>query len=326
MKSAKSKYLALLFLLLIGCELFEKNDDENDLPYTTPIVYSNTTVSWGAEDEIFIIEQDLIFDSSSTLIIMPGSKIEFTENTVLNPNPAGDMLRSPKVTIMGNLIADGLEDNKITFLPIGEHQPSFWIDNKSSQNHETRLHWIDGVGFLNIKGSRPVIKNCNIDFLYISNCKSVLIFGNIIRNMSFQMTSGTVEDNHISGGIYTYNGSIHFEGNTIDSEERKVFGFRSQYDDWSFFIGNSINNRVTAIEIVTGFPTINQNNISDYDISINIALHIDNPEKDTLDLSNNWWGTTNLNNIYESIISSQSGGTDSAIHILIEPIATQPFE
>ncbi|NQT62154.1 MAG: hypothetical protein HQ556_04275 [Candidatus Marinimicrobia bacterium] len=309
---------------IFSCGIFDEKDDSP--PFSSPIVYSNTKIIWGEDSELVEINRDLVFDHTTSLTILPGTKIQYDEGTVLIKDPAGDMLRPPVITILGDFIAEGEENDPIEFLLVGDERPSLHIDGENASNRRIELVWVTGIGYLPIKNCSPIIRHCDIRSNYFEYCDSANISDNQFFSIHFWYSSGLVKANQIVSGVFSLSGSLRFESNRIGLEEKRYRGIYSSHDDVSIFVNNTIDNYEEAIYVFSGSPTFNQNNITNYDVAINIIPFSGEPESDTLNFSDNWWGSTNESEISGKILYSRNFDTISEKIIIINPVASVPFE
>lgn len=317
-------YLLSLAVFLSSCDLTENGEEES--LFSTPIVYSNSTINWGTLDKHVQINRDIIFDSTTTLIIEPGTIVMHAEGTMLVQNPAGDMERPPFITIRGDIIAIGEEGNPIEFLSVGDGNPKLSIERNILTTNRTEFEWVSGIGFLPIMNSSPSIENCEIDYITFENCDSIRVHNNIVSELRLWFSSGSITKNLISSRIFTLTGRLEIKDNIISSEEVKYLGIYNSHDDRSIFTGNWINNRERAIYIFSGSPTFNRNNVTNCNISIEVQPFLNDPESDTLDFRYNWWGTAELGTVESKIIYESNGDTESLKVVLVDPIATEFIE
>jgi len=271
---------------MFSCGLFESHDEP---PYTSPIIFENQTITWGGSGEDVIeISRDLIFEGNSTLIILPGTKIEHTAGTVLVPNPAGDMTRPPIITIKGEFIAVGEENSPIHFNEVEGEKPSMTFEGDSESDQRVELEWVTGLGYVEISDYSPSIINCEIRHIALEDCDSTLLQTSIFNNINYMYSTGLIIDNTILSQFFSLSSGLLVQNNMIGSDEKMYRGIYNSHDDSSFFQNNTISNFENAIYIFSGSPTFRNNNITNYDIAIQVQPFIDDAESDTLDFTQNW--------------------------------------
>ncbi len=314
----------VIMVTLVACGFNDEDDDTP--PYLTPLTHSNTHITWGEDEALVEINRDHIFDHSTSLTILPGTKIQHAEDAVLILDPAGNMLRPPVITILGDLMAEGEENNPIEFLLVGDERPRLDISGENTPNRRIELAWVTGIGFLSINNCAPSVRHCDIRSIRLEDCDSVHISDNHFFSIAAWYSSGSVKTNQIVSGVFSLSNSLRFEANQIGLEEKHTRGIYSSHDDVSVFVNNTIDNYEEAIYVFSGSPTFNENNITNFDIAINVVPFNDEPESDTLDFTDNWWGSAREDVVSEKINYSRNAETISEKMILINPVAPVPFD
>lgn len=278
-------------------------------------IISNDT-TWKKDDSPFLVMNNIQVAEGVTLTIESGVMVKFAEPSLSS---------AYSILVDGIIIAQGTENEKVTFTSSGSHYWGGIMFNGagSKMNHCIIEYW----GFhdadyedLEIMKSNVMISNCIIRLSYNEHGK-LMINGSpeIVDN---QILTGRV---HIEGGTPYLTGN-RISGDGIYIAEEIMFGEPATPIITKNELSCNINNTYdAAIRIDRGSPTITYNNItgsSAHGILI-IGCKPCNPIiehnniydnegysvllKDTdkiLDFSNNWWGTTDTSEIDSAIYDS----------------------
>lgn len=258
-----------------------RHDAQNTACYDTRVyeLEENSDIIWSNK---IIVKNDLELPESSTLTITPGTVITFEENKEL--------------IVFGEIIAHGTQENHIIIKAIQQNAGNQYWDGITLMNssHSSFKHCIinnatNGLFYMNIEEESPVVELCELYNNYIGiNCFSSapLIKENIIRDNaigiacthdSSPILTDFIHENRFKNGIINNQSGI-----TID---RSIAYIKNGFND----IYSSLHN------------------------SIYIEMH--NPDIE-FSASQNYWGTTDINEIYEHLIPSESYN--------IFPICTSP--
>lgn len=242
------------------------------------------------------ITGDVMVKEGATLTVMPGTVVRFdTIEPKLDKDGGRNMLGldSPyfpgaEIIIRGRLVAVGTADNPITFTSAdASAKPGSW-------------------GAINLLGSNGnVVEYCRVYYAYngVHNHASTAVVLNSVFSyngtaLSFKKADFNhpcwmfIEHNRIvenKSGISCRNSIANVAFNDISNNE--FFGiWIREGTEGSRFAYNTISGNAKGIYLYKAPKTsINYNNIlanSEY----NIAMAEENP--DSVDASNNWWGTT----------------------------------
>jgi hypothetical protein len=174
---------------------------------------------------------------------------------------------------------------------------------------------------ISITGGSPIILNNAIHFSVTcggsgepgtENGSTTFIEDNVISGVppqypgislgGYSLGNLIIERNLISTGIYTGNDGI--ENAMVENGTVSI-------------INNTIINNAVGIYILTGYPgPISDNNI--YDNTLNIKLG----ESNTIDCTNNWWGTTDQQAINQTIYDFKDDFTMGTVNFV--PFLTTP--
>ncbi|MFQ5629924.1 MAG: hypothetical protein ACE5I1_14250 [bacterium] len=95
-------------------------------------------------DSPIVIAFDVIVAPTGTLEIEPGTEIHFVEGSVREPDPAGDIFRSPVIIINGALVSKGSPGNIIRFMGRKSLDPAhseIVIRSKSNGSVRSIIEW-----------------------------------------------------------------------------------------------------------------------------------------------------------------------------------------
>lgn len=312
-----------LILFIVGCN----QPDSVEGPFTTPIIYTDTTIVWSAEKDTVKLNRSIVIDKSSKLIIEPGTHVHFVDNSMLHYGDMGMKYTSPpEVTIEGGLICRGTAEHPVVITGGDGYEQGFYFPRDTSNYQPLEISWLLGLEQLRIIGASPSIKYSDLRSISLEDCDSVYIERSRVDWFSAWNSSGIISNNRIKSFL-TLTGMFQVDSNIIgDDLEQRLYGIRSQHDDVSVFQDNVIKNFRTSIYIFSGSPTINRNNIQDYIFPIEVVPFVGLPDSDTLDFSYNWWDTRYSAFLINAIAYQSNGGTISEKVIDVLPIATTPFD
>jgi len=298
------------------------------------IISSNTT--WTiANSPYIIINEDLQIAQGVTLSILEGVIVKFGEGR--------------KLKVAGALKIEGSPDLPVTLTSIGDvvdYVPGLW------SGYWYGIEFLDISDIANSTLKNAIIENANIAILLGPAGVGLNFVGNVFRNNGQAIRGGSCENATFNGntfldndqGLALYKGSIN--SNLIVKNNLFINNHsatRGEYQNTIFENNTFINNYAVFEE---GFANENwiRNNIFEnnnvvfglYDMvpvtmsnltSIYNNNFIDNvfvvraPEighDGLIDISNNWWGTTDTNIIEDCIID---GKDDVELQIInYEPI------
>jgi len=281
---------------------------------------------WGPG--VITLDHDVYVMPEGTLEILPGSIIRLIEGSVIVPDPAGDLYRPPKLVVEGTLICEGNASAKIRLEGANSHDLSYALIEMirdSSQSDSSMISWTE-LGSTRWIHGRACISHSNIDNVSIEYCKEVVIDSNQLGHLFIIAESGTIKNNLITSGIVNVGGSLIIKRNIIKNLPGEVPGIRCSHDSRSIIIENLIDNCPIGIYIFSATPEIHRNNIVNNKINMVIMPEYQNPEFDTLDATDNWWGVADSLSIAKKIEYRKNGGTESGKVVKFIPYALQPFE
>lgn len=321
--------LVVILFLIMGCSQPDPSENSEKGPFSTPIVYSDTTIRWSSDDGTINLNRSIVIDESSVLIIEAGVHINYVDSSMLYYADWDiEFLGPPRVTIEGSLRCNGSAEYPVNVT--GGENRSEYLDihhEDQSISKPIVINWLNGVEGISIVGGSPSIMHSNFRFILLEDCDSVNIERSVVDEFSSIESSGTILNNRMRGHILSIGGLFQIDSNIIGNDSsRGLFGFKSQNDDVSSLRDNVIKNFETAVHVFSGSPTLNQNNIIDFYCPVVVLPHAGQPDTDTLDFSNNWWGTSYGQDIINGIDFVENGGTLSEKTIDVLPIAITPFE
>lgn len=317
------KKILLFTIILFSCFIFTnqvKADTE-----VGGIIDQNTT--WTLANSPYIITSNILIEKNVSLVIEPGVIIKFRKHHTM-----GEGLY---IKVDGILSARGTKNNIIKFTtednnPNSEfswdsisftEQSNNWIESDNTGNVLENCiieYGSNGKGAINIINSSPLIKNNLIRNIVGSS------------NISISISGGNpqiINNNIREGRIIIYEGSPYFKNNKISSTnvgiyivggaptitQNDIIDIESTSSDGGIRIDHSSCPTITYNNIVNNNKGINFvnfeniyseclleiNNNSIYNNDFAIMLHDVNQSdiSSNINLSNNWWGTVNKNEI-----------------------------
>lgn len=308
---SKVKKLLILGVVFFAFIIFEDN------------TYANTNVKgviiedqiWNEENSPYFVEETLLIDSEATLTIEKGTEIFFSKGAKLN--------------VSGKLLVNGTSDKPVIFDKV---QDSFWYGiNLISDSNIIQYAEIRNTGTESSSTAAITIwKSVGniIDHIKIINGKyGIELYGTTVNyKIPGNVISNNIIHNTFYGGISVKDGNQEKILNNRVYEKNYFFGVSLSGKNFEV-IGNEIyNNRIVGLNLsggsngstIVGNKVYNNlgvgislsenfkyfygnsiyNNVLEGDM-IDVILY--GNYKNTINLSNNHWGTTNLNEINENI-------------------------
>ena len=298
-----------------------------DLPITDPVIEGEVT--WGDDEIDVLITGDVTIEDSGSLTILPGTNVIFQD--------------MGKIIVNGKIIAEGFENNPITFTTTETNQENGWGGLYFHEAEESVLKncIIEYAKFWTTYddgGPGIQIINCTENLVTIDNCIIRNCFsqdegsGIYIQSSNCNIVNNKIYDNSVvsigvadakGGGIFctnsdpTISGNAIF-GNTCDSDQGNNFGGGIYFFESSPIFKNNIifnnaaeNGGGIYLRNCNSDFTILNNNIIDNLVPLEgngAGIYIDNSDVNVYNsiLDNNI-GTEempNYNNIYFEEISS----------------------
>lgn len=312
-------------------------------------IASDTT--WGPQGSPYTFQNDVTVKAGVTLTILPGTVVDLDLSCLL---------------IDGTLYAIGTEENRISFegeKPIGAWPPRIYFNDSSRDwNEATGTGCILAYSKVHVPGYQysPIL----------GDKSEARISNNIIDNYGGDEASirinGVVANNTILGG---YRGVLGQQNTTIvyniiqDCMVGICCGYASVDPIYRpVMIGNVIKNNTIGIEIYSSAPYIAYNSIVDNDQGItfteyaferdakpvgiinnnihdnNYNIYVDyRANSQTVDVTNNWWGTTDTaaisqnmygdNIVYTPVLgeATSNSPTDLPITLALIPQSDQYY-
>lgn len=314
-------YAAFLSSFFVNC-----NQPEPQGPYSTPIIYYDTTIIWSADSDTIKLARSIVIDSSSTLIIEPGVTIYLVENSMLHIGDMGmEYTSPPDIRIEGGFVCLGTDQEPISFSSYEDYHKGLYIPHDTTYQMPIKISWLLGIDNIRIIGAKPSISHSEVGGISLSDCDSFSISNSTLDGISIYNSTGQVSHNSMNN-IYTQASRVQVDSNQIGSEsEQGYYGIHSSHDDASIFTSNDIVNFRRAVYILSGSPTLNYNNIIECPFPIEVVSFVGMPDSDTLDFEMNWWETRYSRDLLNAILYESNGGTVSEKVIDVLPIATTPF-
>jgi len=275
------------------------------------IINSNTT--WTLENSPYILVDDITVAKGATLTIEPGVEVNFDLWSLI---------------IEGTLIAKGNESHRIKLQssekPLRSHWPRIGFSESSTQWNETtetgciiEYAEIDIINYQyeTIRGGFPKISN-SIIFNYAIDAAAIYVNGGLISNNTIVGGYRGIATERSDGPLISYNiiektgrgGAIcigfdtapEIVGNLlIDNYEGiTVWNPRGFYITNNTITRNAVGFRFTSYISASSLEEIVYNNIfgNDYDV----LVEKEDP-RITINMTHNWWGTTNTSLIDQKI-------------------------
>ncbi|MBT6945902.1 MAG: hypothetical protein HN995_01820 [Candidatus Marinimicrobia bacterium] len=321
-------FLVILQVFIAACNEPEPTEITMVGPYSTPIIYQDTTIVWSAENGTVYLDRSIVIDASSRLVINPGVRVHFLDSTMIyNADWSIEYIGPSELRVEGGFICEGAPDNQIHFTGGEGRSQIIDIQHDQLMSQPLLVKWSQGLEGLHIYGGSPSINHSNINFVMLEDCNSVYVGHSVIDAIYSIQSSGVILKNIMKESLLSIGGMFQIDSNVIGNDSvRGLYGFRSHNNDVSIFMNNVIKNHDIPVYIFSGSPTIKRNNIEDYAYPVVVLPHMGNPDSDTLDFSYNWWGQRTSSEIINGIDFRSNGGALSKKIIEITPIATVPFD
>ncbi|MEK4531146.1 right-handed parallel beta-helix repeat-containing protein [Solibacillus sp. FSL K6-1554] len=325
------KKFLLLGVVVIALFFFENN------------TYADTTVKgvllgdqiWTEENSPYFVKGDLLIDSEATLSIEKGTKIYFSEGGTLN--------------VSGKLLVNGTIDKPVIF---DKAPDSIWYGiSLNSDNNKIQYAEILSAGTgssstasINIwKSVGNIIDNNKI----INGDYGIEVYGSTVN---YKIPGNTISNNIIHntfyGGIKITDGNqekimfnkvyeknyffgVSLVGKNFEVIGNEIFNNRliglSVGSNGSTIIGNKVYNNL-GVGIVAGenlkyfYGNSMYNNVKDGKV---IDLSLTGSYKSSIDVSNNYWGTIDIEKVKENIHGGLENTKPTAI---IKSILKEEFD
>ncbi|NTV14777.1 MAG: hypothetical protein HGA96_12735 [Desulfobulbaceae bacterium] len=252
------------------------------------------------------IDGVVVVSRKVTLKISPGTKISFT-----NRDRNGDGIGDGELRVLGAIVAAGTKKSPIIFDSAEKNPaPKDWsyllIFTSPAINHLSWCEFHHAFSGLQVHFSTLIVENCKF-----SNNNEGLRFGRAdltIKNNSFSA-------NDIGIRFTRMEGPVRIIANNITDNRIGLFLVPSGQNIRDFFEPDR-----SGTPWNTGHLQISGNNILN-----NSWYNLNLGEKQIwdLDISNNYWGSSNQNVISSTIFDRSRDG--SLGQALLEPLATTPF-
>ncbi len=311
-------------LYVVSCGLISSEQDVQQI-----VIESHEI--WHQEDSPIVADFDIIVATSGILEIEPGTEIQLVEGSVREPDPAGDIFRSPVIIIEGVLISKGSPDKLIKFIgrkSLDSGNSEIWIRPKNNGSETSIIEWTE-LGEVRWNNGFAKIKNSKLNILACDSNEKVEITSNEISYIGVGAKKGTIENNiSTSISIIGSSDSIIVKNNVIQNQTGGFGGIRCANGSRPLIINNVIKNCDIAFYIFSATPRIHYNNIVNNTINMAIIPNPQSPsaENDTLYATDNWWGTTDSTLIAEKIELRKNGETESGKKVIFVPFAENPFD
>ena len=296
-------------------------------PRPNPMII-NTHVIWSVDDHPILITRDIYVKTEGKLEILAGTQIPFLPGSEITCDPSGNMRRSPRLIVEGSLVITGTEDGVVSFIPSDSSAAMFGplqLSYKDSTQDECFIEW-SSFQWIEISGYSPQIRFCTVGELHLHHSKDIEIVGNTIESIFALDCDGVIAENTVNGGIYLRDDSLVVLRNQIFSNGwRGWAGITSAGSSRAYIVENCIKNCNIGIQIFSGSPTINFNDIVDCEMNIVVIPFMDSPEADTINAQYNWWGSAEESTILSKIDYWSNGEVVSCKVILINPFELHPF-
>jgi hypothetical protein len=323
-------FILCYYLLLASCEREWPSGSNGWPPFIEyePIIIDTHEI-WNPRDSAIRIEKDVHVTTSGVLEILPGTNIELVENSVGIWDPAGNWWRMPNFLIEGTLICSGKPDSLIQFL--GGDRPSGWqgvieVRAQSPQLDASILEWTHLMNLEWYHGS-PRLSHCDNQYLVIEQCEAVEIDSNQLMDLFVYNSTGKVQWNVFEGVMRVSGDSVHMTHNIFRNISIQREGaIRFSHDSRSLVTENVIEDCGLAFRVFSATPELHRNNIIGNDINMAILPELERPESDTIDATDNWWGTADSSAIANMIEYWLNGETISEKVVKFVPFATEPFD
>ncbi len=306
------------------------------------VISSNT--NWRLKDSPYIVKDDVLIKKGVDLIIEPGVVIKFKKGQG-RTNMGGFAIINE-----GNIVAEGKPNNKIIFTSVektpqlGDWGTIMTVSGGSIKFSYVEIKYASG-GIQSQNARSTVVKS---SYFYNNGTGVFLNKGDaIISNNVFEKNYAGISFMHIPYSGPFDDGTFRYEGiakteinnnvirNNIGQATNEYHsGIRIEMSSSIVYILKINNNDIYgnsqgfSIRETGGFnekrnklPEISRNNIYD-NKSYNVYF---SGESDiTIDMSNNWWGTTDKNSISNSIYDHYDSWRPGKIKY--QPIATSEIK
>ena len=323
----------LLLPALAACDATSGDPLEDPDPL---VLMGHTT--WGPER--VRLGRDLIV--RGTLELLPGTTVEVIRGAEVTRDPAGDFYREPVIHVEGGrLLAVGTEEAPVRFVLTGASPyggdgglVSVEIDTRDAPA-PSHLAWVNLGGYLRWEGGPVNVSNTTLLSLNLGHPDSLAVTSSeveLLHILAHESTGpalryGLVEDNRIGylSVVGDEAGRLTVRRNTIASD---VSCGLFSHGATSRVERNAFERCATGLELRgTGtVPRLSENNFTGQKRTLVLQPWTSEVDTGTVDARNNWWGTTGLEAIRSRIVYEPNGGNVSGREVLIEPVATGPFD
>lgn len=259
----------LLFLFILILSLSGNAFAAEPLYYDKGYITKDTT--WSG---MVILKGQNVVKRGVTLTILPGTVVKFVW-----VDEDGDNIGDGELTCEGRLIAKGTKDKMITFTSAQEKpRMKDWTFVQISVNKGSEVVYCKfeyAFSGLQVHYSTASVRNC--------------IFTNNFEGMRFSTTDVQIEHNDFLDNYFGIRYEAHGSRTTVTKNT-----FRD--NEQTFFPVQKCGNTVKIFD----------NNIVG---SKNYAVKLGENQREDMDYTNNWWGTSDPKEIDESIFDKTKDGT-----------------
>ncbi len=307
----------LLTVIVCGCDSTTKdNRGFEPCPKQDRMTIDSTQV-WGPEDSPIVIDRDVYVSQTGRLTLLAGTTVQFKLGAVTICDPAGNLHRQPNFYIDGELICRGTEASPVSFVgyegdwPMGE-----WIEVSQDEQGfaQVSMEWSE-FRFVRSSGREPRFSNCRGTSLWLHGASDAKVDSCIMEEYNIGNSTGEFTSNIVIRSAYIYGGSITVSDNVFEGT------LKLTHDNKSRVTGNLIRNSDTGVTVISASPEIHHNNFEGNRVNLLVERFWSAPPIDSLNVTDNWWGTSDEGEI-RRLIKISSGSLNNLVFL---PFATEPF-
>lgn len=328
--------VALLFLaaaaalLLVSCGSSEEHNDNDVMPSTCPepnLWVIDSLVVWSPDDGPILLDRNVFVTRDGTLEVMPGTEVVYLSESVCYETPGGPVWTEPFIEVEGRFRCEGTEEDPIVFSSEDPYGPHEIIITPRYGFFYSRIEWTM-IGHITWWGGDVDISHSAVPSLSAWDCSYLDIEGcRLGPTEIYGGGRGRVRGNVFVGALSAEDDSLLIEGNSFVSIDNPDWGAVCLSNESRALVTeNLFENCEAAIGIYSGSPTIHRNNFIHNDCNILVIAEPLPLETDTIDATENWWNTTDVEDILGYIRYQKRFGYYSGKNVNVRPYATEPFD